>query len=115
MSNAPLDFEAVRPSRREMLRRCGAGLGALGLAQLLSEERPANAAETAPGLAPRPPHFAPKAKRIVHIFANGGPSQVDMFDPKPLLKKLHGKPIRRDLIPGARDAQASNSPAFASL
>ena len=45
---------------------------------------------------------------------NGGPSQVDMFDPKPLLKKYHGKPIPREIIPEARDAQASGSPAFAS-
>src|SRR3954451_19524223 len=111
MSNA-LDLEALRPSRREMLRRCGAGLGAIGLAQLLGDETPARAA--APGLAPRAPHFAPKAKRFVHIFANGGPSQVDMFDPKPLLKKLHGKPIPREFIPRAHDAQASRSPAFAS-
>jgi len=111
MSNRPLDLGPCRPSRREMLRRCGAGVGALALAQILGEETPARAAS---GLEPRSPHFAPKAKRFVHIFANGGPSQVDMLDPKPLLKKLHGKPIPREFIPGARDAQASSSPAFAS-
>ena len=60
------------------------------------------------------PHFTPKAKRLIHIFANGGPSQVDLFDPKPLLQRFHGKPIPREVIPGARDAQASSSPAFAS-
>lgn len=108
------DPEFVRPSRREMLRTCGTGLGALGLAQLLAEPAQASDATDRQTLAPRPPHFAPKAKRMIHIFANGGPSQVDLFDPKPLLKKYHGKPIPREIIPGARDAQASGSPAFAS-
>src|SRR4051794_10189537 len=111
MSNRALDPGSFHPSRREMLRRCGAGMGTLALAHLLGEENPARAAS---GLEPRAPHFAPKARRFVHIFANGGPSQVDMFDPKPLLKKFHGKPIPREFIPGARDAQASGSPAFAS-
>ena len=112
------ELDKVPLSRREMLRRCGVGIGAIGLAQLLRDDAARAAvpdAVPAPGLMPRSPHFAPKAKRIVHLFANGGPSQIDTFDPKPLLKKLHGKPIPRELIPGASDAQASNSPAFASL
>ena len=104
--NAPLD-------RRQMLRHSGAGIGALALAQLLGETQQAEAAGE-PSLAPRAPHFAPKAKRLVHLFANGGPSQVDTFDPKPLLAKLHGKPIPREIISAAGDAQASSSPAFAS-
>ncbi len=104
---------AYAPSRRQMLSRCSAGIGALGLAQLLGETSPANGAD--PAKATRRSHFAPRAKRFVHLFANGGPSQVDLFDPKPLLKKFNGKPIPRDVIPGARDAQASGSPAFASL
>src|SRR5215813_10094492 len=44
-------------------------------------------------LAPKPPHFPAKAKRIINLFLNGGPSQVDTFDPKPMLDKYHGKPI----------------------
>ena len=100
-------------SRRELLRRCGAGMGAVALAQILGETSRADSSSEA-SLAPRRPHFAPKAKRLVHLFMNGGPSQVDMFDPKPLLKKYHGKPIPREVIPEARDAQASGSPAFAS-
>ncbi len=98
------------PSRREMLRTCGTGLGALALAHLVAE---AEAAGT-PSLEPRRPRFAPKAKRMIHIFANGGPSHVDLFDPKPLLQKFHGKPIPREVISEARGAQASGSPAFAS-
>ena len=85
----------------------------MALAQLLGDTSRADSVVDS-SLAPRRPHFAPKAKRFVHIFANGGPSQVDMFDPKPLLKKFHGKPIPRELIPEARGAQASGSPAFAS-
>src|SRR5947209_4195327 len=109
MSNHEFRQDGLQPSRREMLLRCGTGIGALALAQLFGE-----AEGSEPSLEPRRPLFAPKARRMIHIFANGGPSQVDTFDPKPLLKKYHGKPIPRELIPEARDAQASGSPAFAS-
>jgi hypothetical protein len=77
-------------SRREMLARCGMGMGLLGLAPLLAEG--ANIDPVNP-LAPRKPHFAPKATRVIHIFANGGPSQVDTFDPKPALDKYAGKSL----------------------
>jgi hypothetical protein len=98
--------------RRDMLRRCGAGIGALALAQLVSEGlQPAAAAA---GLAPPSPHFAPKATRFVHLFANGGPSQVETFDPKPLLEKFHGRRIPDDVLAAARDAQASGNTAMAS-
>jgi len=73
-------------SRRDLLARSGLGFGALALADLLH-------AETANPLAPKKPHFPPKAKHVVHLFMNGGPSQVDTFDPKPLLDKYHGKPL----------------------
>src|SRR5262245_55200185 len=75
-------------SRRDLLRRCGMGLGLLGLAGLLHEDARAEGT-----LAPRKSHFPGKAKRVVHLFMNGGPSQVDTFDPKPLLAKYHGKPL----------------------
>ena len=77
--------------RRELLSRAGIGLGMLGLAGLLAEEVPA----ATPGLplSPKRPHFAAKAKRVIHIFLNGGPSHVDTFDPKPLLTKYAGKPL----------------------
>ena len=86
-------------SRREMLRRMGTGLGLVGLAGLLHDERalgaapdPSSGAMISP-LAARPPHFRPRAKHLIHIYLNGGPSQVDTFDPKPLLTKLHGQPL----------------------
>jgi hypothetical protein len=73
-----------------MLERCGTGLGVLALAGVL---RDASAGERVDPLAPKAPHFAPKATRVVHLFMNGGPSQVDTFDPKPALTKYHGKPL----------------------
>lgn len=79
--------------RRDFLKRCGMGFGGLALGSLFSgNASAASAAATGPKL-PLMPHFAPKAKRVVHLFMNGGPSQVDTFDPKPALDKYHGKPL----------------------
>jgi hypothetical protein len=82
-------------SRRELLKRGGMGFGLLGMAGLALEEtaRAGGGGATANPLAPKGPHFAPKAKQVVHLFMNGGPSQVDTFDPKPMLDKYHGKPL----------------------
>jgi uncharacterized protein DUF1501 len=81
-------------SRRELLQRSGMGLGLLGLAGVLAADGSLSAAPSAVNpLAPRQPHFRPRAKQVVHLFMNGGPSQVDTFDPKPLLDKYHGKPL----------------------
>ncbi len=77
-------------SRRELLRRSGCGLGALGLAALLADE--GHAAERS-ALAPRAPHFAPRAKQVIHLFMNGGPSHLDTFDPKPELDRRHGQEL----------------------
>lgn len=76
-------------SRREMLQRMGTGMGALGLSALLADENRAQAALNP--LAPKQPHFPAKAKHVIHLFMNGGPSQVDTFDPKPMLEKYNGK------------------------
>src|SRR5438034_947741 len=80
-------------SRREMLARCGTGLGTVALAGVLADEARAQQPGTADLLAPKTPHFPAKAKYVVHLFMNGGPSQVDTFDPKPMLDKYHGKPV----------------------
>ncbi len=84
-------------SRREMLRRCGMGMGLIGLADLVGDEcgSEARGATVDPQnpLAARPPHFRAKAQRVVHLFMNGGPSHVDTFDYKPLLAKYHGQPV----------------------
>jgi hypothetical protein len=78
-------------SRRAMLQRVGTGLGVIGLAGLLSDQRGRADGPTASPLAPRQPHFQPRAKRLIHLFMNGGPSQVDTFDPKPALDRYHGQ------------------------
>ena len=88
-------------SRRQLLGRAGCGLGLLGLASLLHDEGMlATAQASALGgrsldpLAPRAPHFPPKARRIIWVFINGGPSQVDTWDYKPELARWDGKPMR---------------------
>lgn len=80
-------------TRREFLNRCGMGFGALSLGSLFGTKAAAGDSGLITTLDTRAPHFPAKAKRIIHIFANGGPSQVDTFDPKPLLNKWHGKPL----------------------
>lgn len=79
-------------SRRQMLHRVGAGMGAIGLATTLAGDQVIASPQAAVNpLAAKPPMFAPRAKRIIHLFMNGGPSQVDTFDPKPQLTKYDGQ------------------------
>jgi hypothetical protein len=84
-------------TRRDLLRRGGMGFGLLGLAGVLADDvglAPAARAGTdLRPLAPKAPHFSAKARRVVHLFMNGGPSHVDTFDRKPLLEQYHGKPL----------------------
>src|SRR3954454_4487006 len=80
-------------SRRELLRRGGNGFAALALAGLLAEESRADGPDPRNPLAPRPGHFPAKARRVIFLFMHGGPSQMDTFDPKPLLDRDHGKPL----------------------
>ncbi len=75
-------------SRRDLLRASANGFGLLALAGLAHGRQ----ARPAPPLAPKPPHAAAKAKRVIFLFMHGGPSQVDTFDPKPLLTRHHGQP-----------------------
>src|SRR5947207_9079991 len=84
-----MNIEQWPPSRRELLCRMGGGLGGLALATLLAD---AATAEAAHDTRPRRPHFAPKAKAVISLFMHGGPSHVDLLDPKPMLKKYDGKP-----------------------
>jgi hypothetical protein len=89
---------SARLSRRELLARCGMGMGMFGLAGVMADDgmlsRAAGAAASYQNpMQARPPQFAAKAKRVIHLFMNGGPSHVDTFDPKPLLKKYAGKPL----------------------
>src|SRR5688500_4102899 len=84
-------------NRRDLLRRCGMGMGAVTLATLLGDVGAlspalADGGDPVSPLAPRFGHFPGKAKRVIHFFLNGGPSHVDTFDPKPALDKYAGKP-----------------------
>src|SRR3954452_3629732 len=94
------------PSRRELLRRCGLGFGGLALADLLNQTG-ALAANHANPLAPKAPHFPGKAKRVIHLFMNGGPSHVDTFDPKPALAKYAGKVLPRENLKTERKTGAA--------
>lgn len=85
-------------TRREMLKQSAVGFGWLALADLLCGTKRSSAAEaiSAPQsgpLSPKPPHFAPRAKRVIFLFMHGGPSHVDTFDYKPQLQKDDGKPL----------------------
>ncbi len=99
-------------SRREMLERTGMGMGALALASLLGES--AGAAESGGGAQPvrrlRAPHFPAKAKHVIHLFMNGGPSHVDTFDPKPALAKYEGKNLPFSLPTERKTGTAFPSP-----
>jgi hypothetical protein len=103
--NAPL-------TRRDLLRRCGMGFGALGLAGVLDQAGLLAGEPALNPLAPKAPHFPGKAKRVIHIFANGGPSHVDTFDPKPLLTKNHGKALPTKNLPTERKTGAAYASPF---
>ncbi|WZO98037.1 DUF1501 domain-containing protein [Isosphaeraceae bacterium EP7] len=82
------------PSRRDFLKTAGNGFGMLGLSYLMQQQAIADSSRAAVNpLAPRPGHFPAKAKRCIFLFMTGGPSQMDLFDPKPALNKLEGKPL----------------------
>ncbi len=84
-------------TRREFLCRCGMGMGALSLATFFGGVEALTPARAEGGyvspLVPKQPQFPAKARHVIHIFANGGPSHVDTFDPKPALEKYAGKPL----------------------
>src|SRR5947208_8869807 len=79
--------------RRDFLRRAGNGAGLLALAGLLADENLLAASEPRNPLAPKAPHFPSKAKSVIWLFINGGPSHVDTWDYKPELEKRDGKEL----------------------
>jgi uncharacterized protein (DUF1501 family) len=94
---------AIAPNRRQFLGQCGLSVGQMALASLLGGAPSALRAAENP-LAVKPPHFAPKAKAVIHLFMAGGPSHLDLFDHKPALAKYEGKPIPPEVIGGQRYA-----------
>ena len=95
-------------TRRHFFEECGVGVGKIALGALVCESlrRGAFASEgqVENPLAPRKPHFAPKAKRVIHLFMAGAPSQLDLFDYKPALARLEGQPLPPSVIMGQRYA-----------
>jgi hypothetical protein len=102
----PTPDTALQFARRHFLRDCRVGLGAMALGSLLADEqgRAAEPAAASDPLAPRPPHFAPKVKNVIFLFMAGGPSQLELFDPKPDLQKLDGQVIPESFVASKRFA-----------
>lgn len=91
-------------SRREWLRRAGCGFGAVAASALLSKWAkgdvvPSGGTDQSNPLAPKPTHYAPKVRRVVYLYMDGGPSQVDTWDPKPQLEKENGQPFKMKIEP----------------
>ena len=102
----PVDADAViTRTRRDVLLAGAAGLGSLPLAALMADEgRLAPDDARSDPLAPRVSHFAPRAKACIVIFMEGGPSQIDLFDPKPVLADRHGQPLPASMLEKVRFA-----------
>jgi hypothetical protein len=102
-------------NRRELLRRGGMGFGLLGLAGVLDDDdRLIQAGEPALNpLAPKRPPLPARAKQVVHLFMNGGPSHVDTFDPKPMLGRYHGQPLPSPNLRTERKTGAAMRSPFA--
>ncbi len=103
---SPVHAHCQHVTRRHFLHECGVGLGKIAFAGLLTEALTAqmSAATVVNPLAPKAPHFPAKAKRVIHLFMAGAPSQLDLFDYKPELAKLEGKPLPPSVIGGQRYA-----------
>ena len=95
LAGPPSASSLMSGSRREFLAKAGAGFGALALASIVGKEsRAANtSADTSRLLAAKAPHFQPTATSVIWCFLDGGPSHIDLFDPKPELNRLAGQPL----------------------
>jgi hypothetical protein len=108
----PLRAHRLHVTRREFFGRGACGIGTVALAWLLGRDGLAGAAtrgRTFGGL-PGLPHFAPRAKRVIYLFQNGAPTHVELFDYKPKLKELHGKPVPESSVAGKRFSTMTGSP-----
>jgi hypothetical protein len=110
----PITQHNALVTRRELFGRSAVGIGTAALASLLNADGLAatdepRRSEPQGGL-PGFPHFAPKAKRVIYLFMNGGPTHVDLFDYKQKLKRLHGQPIPQDYVAGKRFSTMTGDP-----
>jgi len=103
----------LRETRRQFFSRCSVGLGGVALASLLGDRHlraaPVKAAGQEGPFAPKPTHFAPRAKSVIYLFMAGGPSQLELWDHKPKLTALHGEPIPDSFLQGKRFAFMDSS------
>jgi hypothetical protein len=112
MASQPTD-DLRRLTRRHFFHQTGFGIGALALATLLDGGAAAAGTPTLPDDSPealRGPHFAPRAKRIIYLFMAGAPSQLDLFDAKPVLTKYNGQECPQELLKGERFAFIKGTP-----
>ncbi len=97
-------FQPAPLSRRDMLTKCANGFGGLALLSLLGDKAFGAAVTSGGPLLARSPHFAPKARSVIFLYMDGGPSQVDTFDPKPQLTKDSGQPFKMKMEPTQFDS-----------
>src|SRR5262245_34029544 len=101
------------PSRRDFLRQAGGGFGAIAAAWLLAQDRACAGPSSTPTTS-RPPHFRPKATRVIYLFMHGGPSHLETFDPKPDLQRLSGRPLPASFVRVATRRQVAANPLLAT-
>ena len=102
-------------TRRDFLLRGGAGFGAMALTGMMAADTRITSRPALPSPnAPRQPHFAPTAKRVIFLFMEGGPSHMDLFDPKPLLNALAGQPVPASFKRPITPMGETESPLLAS-
>ncbi|HUY35507.1 MAG TPA: DUF1501 domain-containing protein [Pirellulales bacterium] len=95
--------------RRRFLRQSACGLGMLALADLLKSETRGDGAQAIESPAPKLAHFTPRAKSVIFLFMAGAPSQLDLFDPKPEMRRLHGQPVPESYLKTLDDALIKGS------
>jgi hypothetical protein len=101
----PIDEHRLMVTRRELFKKGALGLGAAALGPLLARDAAASGGGL-PGL----PHFAPRAKRVIYLFMNGAPTHVDLFDYKPKLQEMHGKPVPNEYLGTKRFSTMTGDP-----
>ncbi len=100
-------FQSIQ--RRCFLQQSGCGLGSVALANLMAGQRSFAADNETPSLAPQAPHHQPTAKNVIFLFMAGAPSQLDLFDPKPEMQRLHGQPVPESFLKGLTDSLIKGS------
>ena len=98
MKSNPIEQSHLLTNRRQFFGKASTGIGVAALSSMLQADQPTGQAKALPGL----PHFAPKAKRVIYLLQSGAPSQVDLYDYKPSLEKLHLQELPEDVRKGQR-------------